>query len=137
MSQQAGRAVKNFFTLLFSGKISKAEESLSRLEKKLGNNGYYKALYGIYYAYITDDRDSFIFQLWKRYLGGEDKANLKKIFTDLLKEAYDPPKDFIQAWIDLIDMIDSLPVPHKLAKEQAALESMEEGEVEAEAEQES
>jgi hypothetical protein len=34
-------------------------------------------------------------------------------------------------------MIDSLPVPHKLAKEQAALESMEEGEVEAEAEQES
>jgi len=136
MSQQASRAVKNFFTLLFSGKISKAEESLSRLEKRLGNNGYYKALYGIYYAYVTDDRDSFIFQLWKRYLSGEDKAKLKETFTDLLKEAYDPPKDFIQAWIDLIDIMDSLPTPHKLAKEQEVIKSMEEGEAEAGAEAE-
>jgi hypothetical protein len=118
MSWQAGRAVKNFFTLLFSGKISKAEDSLNRLEKKLGNNGYYKALHGIYYAYVTDDRDSFIFQLWKRYLGGEDKAKLKEMFTDLLKEAYDPPKDFIQAWINLIDVIDSLPVPKRLISSQ-------------------
>lgn len=134
MSQQASKAVKNFFTLLFSGKISKAEESLARLEKKLGNNGYYKALHGIYYAYITDDQDSFIFQLWRRYLSGEDKAKLKEMFADLLKEAYDPPKDFIQAWIDLIDMMDSLPVPHKLAKEQAVREDVEEGEAEAEEE---
>lgn len=134
MSQPASKAVKNFFTLLFSGRMSKAEESLSRLEKKLGGNGYYKALHGIYYAYVTDDRDSFIFQLWKRYLNGEDKARLKKMFTDLLEKAYDPPKDFIQAWIDLIDMIDSLPVPHKLAKEQAATRSEEESEAEGEQE---
>jgi len=134
MSQQAGRAVKIFFTLLFSGKISKAEGSLDRLGKKLGNNGYYKALHGIYYAYVTDDRDSFIFHLWKRYLNGEDKTRLKETFTDLLKEAHDPPRDFIQAWINLVDMIDSLPVPHKLAKEQAALESEKESEAEGEQE---
>lgn len=119
MSQPGNRALKNFFTLLFSGKLSKAEEALKRLEKKLGNNGYYRALYGIYYSYITDDRDSFIFQLWRRYLNGEKKEELKKLFTSLLKEAYDPPRDFIQAWINLIDMIDSLPTPHKMAKEYA------------------
>lgn len=132
MSQLASKAVKNFFTLLFSGKISKAEESLRRLEKKLEGNGYYKALHGIYYAYITDDRDSFVFQLWRRYLNGEDKKRLKEMFIELLKKAYNPPKDFIQAWIDLIDIIDSLPVPHKLAKEQVALESEEELEAEGE-----
>ena len=116
MSRSGKRAVKNFFTLLFSGKLSKAEESLSRLQKRLEDDGYYKALHGIYYAYIYDDRDSFLFQLWKRYLSGEDKKELKKYFEGLLKEAYDPPRGFIQAWLDLIDMLDSLPTPHKIDK---------------------
>ncbi len=134
MSQPSSKILRNFFTLLFSGKLSKAEEALGKLEKRLGNNSYYKALYGVYYAYITDDRDSFLFQLWKRYLNGEDKAKLKELFTGLLKEAYDPPKDFIQAWVDLIDMMNSLPVPHKLAREYEAgkVEGGEEGELKSE-----
>ncbi len=113
------QAVKNFFTLLFSGKLSKAEEALKRIQKRYGlkeSDGYYKALYGIYYAYISDDRDSFLFHLWKRYLAGEKKEELKAKFKDLLEKAYSPPEDFIQAWLDLISMMDSLPTPHKFEK---------------------
>jgi len=113
------QAVKNFFTLLFLGKLSKAEETLRRIQKRYKlkeTDGYYKALYGIYYAYISDDRDSFLFHLWKRYLAGEKKDKLKVAFKDLLEKSYDPPEDFIQAWLDLISMIDSLPTPHKLGK---------------------
>ena len=118
MNPQSKRAVKNFFTLLFSGKLSKAEETLKRIKKRLDqeDEGYYKALYGIYYAYISDDRDSYLFQLWRKYLDGKDKSMLKRSFTELLKASYDPPKGFIQAWLDLIDMLDSLPTPHKLEK---------------------
>ena len=113
------KVVKNFFTLLFSGKISKAEEALKRIRKryKLGEDDpYYKALYGIYYAYTTDDRDSFIYKLWNRYLNGEKKSSLKKHFKDILEKAYNPPERFIRAWLDLIDLLDSLPKPHKIKK---------------------
>jgi len=113
------QAVKSFFTLLFSGKISKAEEALKRIRKryKLGENDpYYKALYGIYYTYTTDDRDSFIYKLWNRYLNGEKKSSLKKHFKDILEKAYDPPERFIRAWLDLINLLDSLPKPHKIKK---------------------
>ena len=113
------RVVKNFFTLLFSGKISKAEEALKRIRKRyrLGEDDpYYKALYGIYYAYTTDDRDSFIYKLWNRYLNGEKKSSLKKHFKDILEKAYNPPERFIRAWLDLIDLLDSLPKPHKIKK---------------------
>ena len=116
MTAPSKRALRNFLTLLFSGKLSKAEESLRRLRKRLEDDGYYKALYGIYYAYISDDRDSYLFQLWRRYMNGAKKEELKKYFKELLKEAYDPPKGFLQAWLDMIDMIDSLPTPHKIAK---------------------
>jgi len=113
------RVVKNFFTLLFSGKISKAEESLRRIRRryKLGEDDpYYKALYGIYYAYTTDDRDSFVYKLWDRYLNGEKKGSLKKHFKDVLQEAYNPPERFLKAWLDLIDLLDSLPKPHRIKK---------------------
>ena len=113
------QAVKNFFTLLFSGKISKAEEALKRIRRryKLGESDpYYKALYGIYYAYTTDDRDSFIYKLWNRYLNGEKKSSLKKHFKDILEKAYNPPERFIRAWLDLINLLDSLPKPHKIKK---------------------
>ena len=123
MSREGGtptkQAVKNFFTLLFSGKISKAEGSLKRIRKRyrLGEDDpYYKALYGIYYAYTTDDRDSFIYKLWNRYLNGEKKSSLKKHFKDILEKAHNPPERFIRAWLDLIDLLDSLPKPHKIKK---------------------
>jgi len=123
MSREGGtptkQSIKNFFTLLFSGKISKAEEALKRIRRryKLGEDDpYYKALYGIYYAYTTDDRDSFIYKLWNRYLNGEKKSSLKKHFKDILEKAYNPPERFIRAWLDLIDLLDSLPKPHKIKK---------------------
>jgi len=114
------QAVKNFFTLLFSGKLSKAEEALDRIRRRYKlseNDGYYKALYGIYYSYISDDRDSYIFELWRRYLAGEKKEDLKAAFKELLEGSLEPPRGFIQAWLDLIDIIDSLPTPHKLEKQ--------------------
>jgi len=113
------RALKNFFTLLFSGKLSKAENSLEGIRKryKLGKDDpYYKALYGIYYTYTSDDRDSFIFKLWERYLNGEKKNALRRSFKEILEKSYDPPRRFIKAWLDLIDMLDILPRPHKIKK---------------------
>ena len=117
MTSPSKRALKNFYTLLFSGKFSKAERALERIKKryKLGDDdGYYRALYGIYYAYSTEDRNSFLFELWRRYLEGESIRSLRRSFREALKKIYEPPADFIQAWLDLIGMLGELPTPHKL-----------------------
>lgn len=120
MSEVNKRHVKKFFKLLFSGKLSEAERMLQRIKKKYrlrDNDGYYMALYGIYYAYINDDRDSYIFKLWERFLNNEDKSSLSKSFRELLKTTYQPPEKFLKAWLDLIGLIDELPIPHKIKKE--------------------
>jgi len=123
LSEVSKRAVKKFFKLLFSGKLSEAERTLQRIKKryKLGDDdGYYMALYGIYYTYINDDRDSYIFKLWERFLNNEGKRSLSKSFRELLKTMYQPPEKFLKAWLDLIGFIDELPVPHKIKKEMEA-----------------
>ena len=113
------RVIKNFFTLLFSGKLSKAERALERIRKRYRfseDDGYYRALYGIYYSYVSDDRNSYVFKVWERFLSGESKRSIEKSFRELLRDLYDPPSDFIQAWIDFIKMLDKLPTPHKFKK---------------------
>lgn len=120
MEYPSKQALKNFYGALFSGKLSKAEEILKRIRKRYNlsnDNGYYKALYGIYYVYTSDDRDSYLFNLLEKYFDkGEDKDSLKKSLKEMLEKAYSPPSDFIKAWLDLIDLLDSLPRPHKLGK---------------------
>lgn len=114
------RMVQKFFTLLFSGKLSEAERTLQRIKKRYkldDGNGYYLALYGIYYAYVNDDRESYIFRLWERFLGGESERSLAKSFKELLKTMYQPPDDFLQAWLDLIGILDKLPAPHRIRRE--------------------
>ena len=113
------RAVKNFLTLLFSGRLSKAEKALERIRKRYrlsGDDGYYRALYGIYYSYVSDDRNSYVFKVWERFLNGESKRSIERSFRELLRDLYNPPSDFIQAWIDFIRMLDKLPTPHKFKR---------------------
>lgn len=134
MSGMPIRSIKKFYTLLFSGKISESEKTLEYIKKRLGEeNPYYSALYGIYYSYVNDDLDSYIFKLWERYSSGVDKRALEKEIKRMIDESYDPPKNFLQAWVDLVDMIDQLPTPHKIGKkEPKRLEGLiEEAEVEA------
>ncbi len=119
MEYPSRKVLKNFYGFLFSGKLSKAEAALKRIQKRYkfkDGDGYYKALYGIYYVYVSGDRDSYLFHLLRRYLDGESKESLKKSFRDLLEASYDPPSDFIRAWLDLINLLDSLPKPHRLEK---------------------
>jgi len=113
------RAVKNFLTLLFSGRLSKAEKALERIRKRYrlsGDDGYYRALYGIYYSYVSDDRNSYVFKVWERFLNGESKRSIERSFRELLRDLYNPPSDFIRAWIDFIRMLDKLPTPHKFKR---------------------
>ena len=113
------RAVKNFLTLLFSGRLSKAEKALERIRKRYRlseDDGYYRALYGIYYSYVSDDRNSYVFKVWERFLNGESKRSIERSFRELLRDLYNPPSDFIQAWIDFIRMLDKLPTPHKFKR---------------------
>jgi len=119
MTNPSKQALKKYYTLLFSGKISKAEKALERMRKRYKlseNDGYYKALYGIYYSYVSDDRNSYVFKVWERFLSGESKRSIERSFKELLKDLYDPPSDFIQAWIDFIRMLDKLPTPHKFKR---------------------
>ena len=113
------RVIKNFFTLLFSGKLSKAERALQRIRKRYRfseDDGYNRALYGIYYSYVSDDRNSYVFKVWERFLSGESKRSIERSFRELLRDLYDPPSDFIQAWIDFIRLLDKLPTPHKFKR---------------------
>jgi len=98
------RMIKKFFTLLFSGKISRAEKALEHMRKRYKlseDDGYYKALYGIYYSYVSDDKNySYVFKVWEKFLNGESKRSIERSFKELLRDLYDPPSDFIQAWIE-------------------------------------
>jgi hypothetical protein len=131
MSMVSTKSIKKFYTLLFSGKISESEKTLEYIRKKIGDqNPYYNALYGIYYSYVNDDVDSYIFKLWERYLNGADKKTLYEEVERLIEGSYNPPADFLQAWLDLISMIDQLPVPHKIEKKESRSEEEVAGEVE-------
>ncbi len=118
--QISRRAVEKFFTLLFSGKLSEAERTLERMRKryKLGEDDpYYNALYRIYYTYVNDDKDSYTFQIWERFLEGESKRKLASQVKELLKTMHDPPERYLKAWLDLIELLDKLPQPHKIKKQ--------------------
>lgn len=120
MSEMPRKSIKKFYTLLFSGKISESEKTLEYIKKKLGDqNPYYQALYGIYYSYVNDDVDSYIFRLWERYVDGVDKKTLKAEIQKLLEESYNPPTEFLQAWLDLVDIMDQLSQPHKIEKKES------------------
>lgn len=117
MSEMPTKSIRKFYTLLFSGRISESEKTLEYIKKKIGDrNPYYNALYGIYYSYVNDDIDSYIFRLWERYVDGVDKNTLKNEVKKLLEESYNPPREFLQAWLDLVNMMDQLPTPHKIEK---------------------
>lgn len=132
MSELPMKSVKRFFDQLFSGKISEAERSLENIKKKLGEDEYYMALYGMYYSYVNDDRDSYIFKIWEKYLDGADKKSLRSEIEDFTSKMYSPPSRFLQAWLDLISMMDELPTPHKIQAKDRHEESTEgeEGDVE-------
>jgi|GEM_PF-441744 hypothetical protein len=131
MSEISTRTIKKFYTLLFSGKISESEKTLLYIRKKIGDQSpYYNALYGIYYSYVNDDVDSYIFKLWERYLNGVDKKTLYEEVERLIEGSYNPPAGFLEAWLDLISMIDQLPVPHKIEKRESKSEGGITGEVE-------
>ncbi|RLI45312.1 hypothetical protein DRO64_02720, partial [Candidatus Bathyarchaeota archaeon] len=88
------RAVKNFLTLLFSGRLSKAEKALERIRKRYRlseDDGYYRALYGIYYSYVSDDRNSYVFKVWVRFLNGERKRSVERALQVILRDLYKPP----------------------------------------------
>lgn len=132
MNDMPTKSIKKFYTLLFSGKISESEKTLEYIKRKLGEeNPYYNALYGIYYSYVNDDLDSYVFKLWERYLNGVDKKTLQSEIQKLIDESYEPPNSFLQAWIDLVNIIDQLPTPHKIEKKEAKPieESIEETEI--------
>lgn len=108
---------KKFLEALFSGKITESEKILENLAKRHNSEEdrrYLLALKGIFYSYVNDDYDALIFKLFK-----ED--NLKKFRKETLEHmerlanrpvvGHDP---YFRAWIDVINLLDELPTPHKL-----------------------
>ncbi|MEM3113831.1 MAG: hypothetical protein QXY72_01640, partial [Nitrososphaerota archaeon] len=56
---------------------------------------------------------------WERYLDGVDRETLKNEMKKLLEESYNPPREFLQTWLDLVNIMDKLPTPHKIEKKES------------------
>jgi len=115
--EDAEKVVMKFMKTLFEGRISEAEKMLEKMQKRASSpqdRRVYQALYGIYYAYTTDDMDSLIFKI---YSDGDVKKNAGEYLKALETVSEDPlgGRDaYIETWKMILKMIDRLPMPHKL-----------------------
>lgn len=117
------KMVKKFFVALFSGKISEAEKMLEKLKKSLSDDndsGYYDALYGIYYAYVNDDLESFVYKVW---MNQDMKKQRKKLAEEFERKANSPftiNPGFYRAWSEFLKMLSELPLPHKISQKESS-----------------
>jgi len=117
------KTVKKFFVMLFSGKISEAEKILERLKKSLSDEkekGYYDALYGIYYAYVNDDYESFVYKLWTNQDFRKQRKKLAEEFRKMAESPFTINPSFYRAWSDFLNMLPELPQPHKLSQKESS-----------------
>jgi len=120
---QHNKMVKSFYVTLFSGKISEAEKILEKLKKNLNEEkdaGYYDALYGIYYAYINDDLESFVYKVWMDENLRKQRKKLAEEFERMAKLPFTTRPGFYRAWSDFLNMLNELPVPHKLSQKESS-----------------
>lgn len=114
------KLVMKFLKTLFEGRISEAERMLERMQRRASSpqeKRVYQALYGIHYAYTTDEPDSLIFKI---YSDGDAKKNASEYLKALDSVSEGPlgEKDpYIETWKMILRMVDRLPTPHKIKTE--------------------
>lgn len=116
---QFNKIVKAFYVALFSGKISEAEKNLEKIKKNLNNEndaGYYDALHGIYYAYVNDDFESFVYKIWMDENLKKQRKKLAEEFEKKSRLPFTINPGFYRAWSDFLNMLHELPLPHKLSQ---------------------
>ncbi len=122
---QLNKMIKTFYITLFSGKISEAEKVLEKIKKNLSDEndtGYYNALYGIYYAYINDDFESFVYKIWVDERLKKHRRKLAEEFEKKAKLPFTTNPGFYRAWSDFLNMLHELPVPHKIPRGESSKE---------------
>ncbi|MEM1665932.1 MAG: hypothetical protein QXW12_01095 [Nitrososphaerota archaeon] len=124
---QLNKMVKTFYVTLFSGKISEAEKILEKIKKNLNNEsdaGYYDALYGIYYAYVNDDFESFVYKIWTDESLKKQRKKLAEEFEKKAKLPFTINPGFYRAWSDFLNMLHELPIPHKISQREPSQEDV-------------
>ncbi|MCS7135989.1 MAG: hypothetical protein RMJ14_00085 [Nitrososphaerota archaeon] len=124
---QLNKMIKAFYVALFSGKISEAEKLLERIKKNLSDEndaGYHDALYGIYYAYVNDDTESFVYKIWTDENLKKHRKKLAEEFEKKAKLLFTTNPGFYRAWSDFLNMLHELPVPHKMLQKQSSQEDV-------------
>lgn len=115
--------LRKVLSLLFSGRISDAERVLGNLKKKLDKeegDGYYDAIYGIYYSYVNDDAETLTFKLWTDEFIRKNRKRVVEEFRAKSKSRFSELPGFYKAWADLVEILNKLPKPHKLVKDEGA-----------------
>lgn len=109
--------VLKFAKTLFEGRITDAEKILASLKRRISTEEEkraYLALYGLYFSYTSEDKDSLLFKL---YTNGDAVTNSQK-FLKVIKETsinvLGKQDAYIEVWKIILNNIDKIPVPHKL-----------------------
>ena len=112
---------KRFLEALFSGRLTEADNILNRLAKRHNtpeDMRYLKALDGLMYSYINEDREALIYRL---YRSDNPKDYRQKVLNDMKRLANRPvvgDDPFFKAWVDVLELLDKLPQPHKIKQNQ-------------------
>lgn len=112
---------KRFLEALFSGRLTEADNVLSRLAKRHKTpeeQRYLKALDGLMYSYVNDDKEALIYRL---YRADNPEDYRRRALNDMRRLANRPvvgEDPFFKAWADVLEMLDKLPQPHKIKQNQ-------------------
>ena len=116
------KETKKFLEALFSGRLTEADNILSRLAKKHNtpeDQRYLKALDGLMYSYVNDDKEALVYRL---YRADNPHDYREKVLKDMQRLANRPvygEDHFFKAWVDVLSMLDDLPQPHKIKQKTA------------------
>ncbi|MCS7142464.1 MAG: hypothetical protein NZ920_01530 [Aigarchaeota archaeon] len=120
-SQDVDKTILRFLDRLFNGHIQDSEKMLERLSKRIESDEdvqLYRALYGIYYSYTTEDRDSLIYKLYRDGRLSDDRKKYRESLERLLNEPDGSKNEFIRVWLRVIDLLEKAPLPHKFRAEE-------------------
>ncbi|MEM1891619.1 MAG: hypothetical protein QW105_01805, partial [Nitrososphaerota archaeon] len=98
-----------------------------KIKKNLNNEsdaGYYDALYGIYYAYVNDDFESFVYKIWTDESLKKQRKKLAEEFEKKAKLPFTINPGFYRAWSDFLNMLHELPIPHKISQREPSQEDV-------------
>ncbi len=112
---------KRFLEALFSGRLTEADNILNRLAKRHNtpeDMRYLKALDGLMYSYVNDDKEALIYRLYR----SENLEDYRRRVLEDMRRLSNRPvvgdDPFFKAWVDVLELLDKVPHPHKIKQNQ-------------------